>query len=83
MPAPVDAHCTDWSGDPSFRGSYSDVAAGVRSGDVERTVAEARAPVAGRVFFAGEAFHPELMGSVNAAWETGRAAAEEIAAADG
>jgi len=56
VPKPVSVERTQWDVDPYSRGSYSYVAVGSTPADIE-TLAE---PVAGRVFFAGEATHPRM-----------------------
>ncbi|WP_425071199.1 FAD-dependent oxidoreductase [Sagittula sp. S175] len=65
---------TNWSRDPLALGSYSFDAAGARAGD-RAALAE---PVAGRLFFAGEAAHPEYNSTVHAALESGELAAEAL-----
>ncbi|QIQ87929.1 FAD-dependent oxidoreductase [Erythrobacter sp.] len=67
---------TNWSRAPFALGSYSYVARGERPDD-RRTLAE---PVAGRLFFAGEACHPDYGGTVHAAYESGIAAASRMLA---
>jgi monoamine oxidase len=67
---------TAWASDPRALGSYSHALPG-RAGD--RAILAA--PVAERLFFAGEATHPTLYSTVHGAWESGlRAAGEAIAA---
>jgi monoamine oxidase len=67
---------TAWASDPWALGSYSHALPG-RAGD--RAILAA--PVAERLFFAGEAAHPTLYSTVHGAWESGlRAAGEAIAA---
>jgi monoamine oxidase len=63
----------DWQADPHSRGAYSYVPAGGR--DLPRQIA---APIADTLFFAGEAMHVTLMGTVAGAIATGVRAAEEI-----
>ena len=65
---------TNWSRDPFARGSYSHMAKGAWRRDY-RALAE---PVGGRVFFAGEAAHPERNSTVHAALESGRMAADAV-----
>ncbi len=60
-----------WSVDPFVRGAFSAAAPG-RS-DARRTL---MAPLRDRVWFAGEASHETLWGTVNGAWESGNRAAE-------
>ena len=65
---------TNWSRDPYAFGSYSFVPKGARRGHIA-ILAE---PVNGRLFFAGEATHPEYNSTVHAAYEAGLIAADEI-----
>ncbi|GAB5449130.1 flavin monoamine oxidase family protein [Gymnodinialimonas sp.] len=65
---------TNWSRDPFTLGSYSFVANGARRRD-SRALA---APIDGRIFFAGEATHPNYNSTVHAAYETGAIAAEAV-----
>jgi len=60
-----------WSVDPFVRGAFS--AAGPGRADARRTL---MAPLRDRVWFAGEASHETLWGTVNGAWESGNRAAE-------
>ena len=64
---------TDWGRDPWALGSYSFIAKGASRRD-HATLAE---PVAGRLYFAGEAAHPRFNSTVHAAHEAGLRAAEE------
>ena len=82
--APVDARWpqrkllgylrTNWSEDPFAYGAYSHVAKDQRPED--RATLEA--PIANRVFFAGEALNPNYQSSVHAAHESGLRAAQAI-----
>ena len=74
-PGPVGYLRTNWSRDPWAFGSYSYVPTGARQRD--RRVLEA--PVADRVYFAGEAVHPFYNSTVHAAYESGRRTAEMAA----
>jgi monoamine oxidase len=65
---------TNWSRDPFTFGSYSHESVEARPGD-RAALAE---PVAGRLFFAGEAAHPQYNSTVHAAYESGRLAAEAV-----
>lgn len=65
---------TDWANDPFVRGAYSCVRPG-RFG-VRETLG---APLADRVFFAGEACAPDYPALVNGAWDSGRRAARRVA----
>lgn len=72
--APTGYLRTNWSRDPFSLGSYSYVAKGARQRD-RRTLAE---PIAGQIFFAGEATHPNYNSTVHAAYESGLFAAEAL-----
>lgn len=65
---------TNWSRDPYAFGSYSYVAKGARQRD--RRALEA--PIEDRIFFAGEAVHPDYNSTVHAAYESGLRAADAI-----
>ena len=65
---------TNWSRDPFSFGSYSFVAKGARRSD-HAALGE---PVAGRLFFAGEATHPHFNSTVHAAYESGLSAARAL-----
>lgn len=73
-PEPVAYLCTGWESDPFSRGSYTYPRIGGRAGDRQLLAA----PVAGRLFFAGEATHPTYFATVHGAYETGIRAALEI-----
>ena len=60
-----------WSVDPFVRGAFSAAAPG--RADARRML---MAPLRDRVWFAGEASHETLWGTVNGAWESGNRAAE-------
>ena len=62
---------TNWSRDPLTLGAFSAAAPGGQGG--RRVLME---PVRDRLFFAGEAVHETLWGTVNGAWESGERAAE-------
>jgi monoamine oxidase len=66
---------TAWVADPWARGSYSAARPGFARSRL--TLGE---PVAGRVFFAGEACPPTAYGSIHGAWTSGAAAAARVAA---
>src|SRR5262245_47520560 len=69
---------TAWLGDPWARGSYS----AARPGFARcRTILGA--PIADRVFFAGEACPPTMYGSIHGAWASGVEAARGVKAALG
>lgn len=65
---------TNWSRDPYSFGSYSFIANGSGRSD-HRALA---APIADRVFFAGEATQPDYNSTVHAAYESGVIAAEAV-----
>ena len=62
---------TNWSRDPLTLGAFSAAAPGGQGG--RRVLME---PMRDRLFFAGEAVHETLWGTVNGAWESGERAAE-------
>lgn len=66
-------HLPDWQRDPFSRGAYSYV--GVGGEDAARRLAE---PVAGTLFFAGEATHDTLSGTVGGALASGYRVADEV-----
>lgn len=65
---------TNWSRDPYAFGSYSHFAKGSSQKDRDRL----RAPIADRLFFAGEAVHPSSSSTVHTAYESGLLAAEAV-----
>jgi monoamine oxidase len=65
---------TNWSRDPFSYGAYSYLAKGAR----RRDHVALGTPVGARLFFAGEAAHPEYNSTVHAAYESGQIAAEAI-----
>ena len=67
---------TAWAGDPWARGSYS----AAKPGFARCRVTLGR-PLAGRIFFAGDACTTDTFGEINGAWESGVAAARGVAAA--
>ncbi len=64
---------TAWGQDPHALGSYSHA----EPGRAEDRSALAQ-PVADRLFFAGEATHPQAFSTAHGAWETGLRAASEV-----
>lgn len=74
LPDPTDVRITRWLADPYARGSYSFNAVGSRAED-RRALA---APVAGRIFFAGEATHADYPSTVHGAYLSGVAAATGV-----
>jgi monoamine oxidase len=71
-----DWHLFDWQRDALARGAYSYVPAGARG-----AVGRLAEPVAGTLFFAGEATHGRLAGTVAGAIASGERAADEVEAA--
>ena len=67
-----------WAGDPDVGGAYSHARPG--GGALRRKLAR---PVAGRLWFAGEAVSHHGFSTAHGAWETGREAADGAAAALG
>lgn len=67
---------TNWTGDPFSLGSYSFC----RVGQEPLDRVHLAAPVADRLFFAGEATHPHYFGTVHGAYESGVRAAREVMA---
>ena len=65
---------TNWSRDPFAFGAYSFIAKGASRADYQ-ALAE---PVSDRVFFAGEATHPDYNSTVHAAYESGLLTAEKL-----
>jgi monoamine oxidase len=65
---------TRWASDLLARGAYSFVGVGASSDD-RAALAE---PVAGRLFFAGEATSVEYPANVHGAWLSGERAAREV-----
>lgn len=77
VPDPTGFLITRWRADPFALGSYSFLATG--SSPEDRSVLAA--PVADRVFFAGEATHRVFPATVQGALMSGRGAAADVAAA--
>jgi monoamine oxidase len=75
-PEPEAAQITRWAADPFAGGSYSYFAVGVRPDDP----AALAAPVADRLFFAGEATDPDYPATVQGALRSGERAARAIMA---
>jgi monoamine oxidase len=67
------AHATRWHEQPFARGSFSAAAPGGHWG--RKILME---PVHDRIFFAGEAVHDTLWGTVGGAWESGERAADAV-----
>jgi monoamine oxidase len=64
-------HATRWAKDPWSLGAFSAAAPGGQW--ARRALAE---PLSGNVWFAGEAVHETLWGTVGGAWESGERAAD-------
>jgi monoamine oxidase len=64
---------TDWNKAPYVRGAFSVAAPGGQP--ARRTLVQ---PVGGRIWFAGEAAHETLWGTVGGAWESGERAAAAV-----
>ena len=79
VPQPTDVLVTRWGSDPWTHGSYSYVPAG---SSFERYAALGE-PIGDRLFFAGEATHPDHPATVHGAFLSGVRAAREIAAVAG
>ena len=77
IPEPDAVDITRWLADPFARGSYSSLAVGATPDD--RTALAA--PVAGRLFFAGEATRTDYPSTVHGAYLSGLAAARALARA--
>ena len=67
------SHATRWNNEPWALGAFSAAAAG---GQPSRKVL--MEPVGNRVWFAGEAAHETLWGTVGGAWESGERAADAV-----
>ena len=67
------SHATRWNYEPLARGAFSAAAPGWQG--ARRTLME---PVQNAVWFAGEAAHETLWGTVGGAWESGERAADAI-----
>ena len=76
VPDPVSYLRTSWSSSEFSQGSYSFTKVGQQAGDRE----ELARSVNGKLFFAGEATHPNFYGTVHGAYESGVSAAKELLA---
>ena len=65
------SHATRWNAEPFVLGGFSAAAPG--EDEARRVLME---PLSGRLWFAGEAMHQTLWGTVGGAWESGVRAAE-------
>jgi len=66
-------HATRWNAEPWVRGAFSAASPGGQG--ARKTLME---PLHDRIWFAGEAVHETLWGTVGGAWESGSRAAEAI-----
>jgi monoamine oxidase len=66
-------HATRWDNEPWILGAASAAAPGAQS--ARKIMQE---PLSGRIFFAGEAMHETLWGTVGGAWESGERAADAV-----
>ena len=71
VPEPTEVMIQRWRSDPFARGSYAYLRVGANGGEPEVL----SRPIAGRVFFAGEALHLHDPGTVHGAYWTGQRAA--------
>ena len=76
VPEPTDVMIQRWRSDPFARGSYAYLHVGANGGEPEIL----SRPIAGRVFFAGEALHLHDPGTVHGAYWTGQHAARQVQA---
>ena len=74
IPEPTDVFVQRWRSDPFARGSYAYLRVGANGGEPEML----SRPIAGRVFFAGEALHLHDPGTVHGAYWTGQRAARQV-----
>lgn len=75
VPDPTDALITRWAADPFSLGSYSYLPVGATPADYDALAT----PLAGRLFFAGEATHRHYPATVHGAFLSGLREAERIA----
>ena len=76
VPEPTAVFVQRWRSDPFARGSYAYLRVGANGGEPEVL----SRPIAGRVFFAGEALHLHDPGTVHGAYWTGQRAARQVRA---
>ncbi len=67
------SHVTNWAAEPFVLGAFSAAAPGGQG--ARRVLME---PLRDRIYFAGEAAHETLWGTVGGAWESGERAAEAV-----
>ncbi len=77
-PAIVDAQVQDWTSDPYVRGSYSYPKPETYRSNAVNMRRQLGQPVAGRLFFAGEATNPQNPSCVPGALQEGALAAERV-----
>ncbi|KAI9274365.1 hypothetical protein BDA99DRAFT_545476 [Phascolomyces articulosus] len=74
VPEPTEIFVPRWHSDPLFRGSYSNWPIG----ELDQHHSNMKAPVNGRLFWAGEAYSKEFYGFLQGAWYTGAETAEHV-----
>ncbi len=74
VPDPTDVIVQRWRSDPFALGSYAYLCVGANGGEPQVL----SRPVAGRIFFAGEALHPHDPGTVHGAYWSGQRAAQQV-----
>ena len=74
VPEPTEVIVQRWRSDPFALGSYAYLRVGANGGEPKVL----STPVAGRVFFAGEALHPHDPGTVHGAYWSGQQAARQV-----
>ena len=74
VPEPTEVMIQRWRSDPFARGSYAYLRVGANGGEPEILLR----PIAGRLFFAGEALHLHDPGTVHGAYWTGQHAARRV-----
>ncbi len=74
VPEPIDIIVQRWRSDPFALGSYAYLRVGANGGEPQIL----STPVAGRVFFAGEALHLHDPGTVHGAYWSGQRAARQV-----
>ena len=74
LPRPVAIRRSDWTRDPHALGCYAHIPVGAKANDF----ATLAAPVADRLFFAGEATSSDQWATIHGAWRSGLRAAAEL-----
>ncbi|KAJ1460563.1 hypothetical protein M885DRAFT_612604 [Pelagophyceae sp. CCMP2097] len=77
VPLPIDVLVPKWHSDAAFRGSFSNIKIGTTIDDFKQM----QAPLAGGLYFAGEATDYESNGFVEGGYNSGRDVAEALAKA--